>query len=314
MDQVEKILSRLELTVAKVYRDGPRYWVGKVTTPTGKAQLLKVVIDNTAWANPLTGETFRPSDQLRTEIMLFDALGRHRAEQGLSPAQIIVESAPDSAWVLRRYYDGRDMAAGKSPFVFHEDFFEPKIYKLVLDYITDYQELTPKLRAKLEKAPLADQHALQFKMVAVDLDNPSGWLAPYAAAIRDYLAPLHSFHDKHLNTLAHGQVYPPHIYLDGHQVNMIDWENVMLNNSMQDFVSLWIRGYGRPDWQAEFIHGLSLRGLLAGKVEQQMWDLEVLLQSSGNLNYLFWSKLEDEATKTVAAASLKLNIERILAA
>jgi hypothetical protein len=206
------------------------------------------------------------------------------------------------------------MAAGKSPFVFHEDFFEPKIYRLVLDYICGYQELTPKLRAKLEAVPLADQHILQFKMMAIDLDNPSGWLAPYASAIRDYLEPLHGFHDSHLDTLAHGQVYPPHIYLEGRQVNMIDWENVTLNNAMQDFVALWIRGYGKPDWQTEFMEELGRRGTNKRKEHQKLWDLEVLLQSAGNLNYLFWSEVESDSIKTVAAASLKQNIEKILVA
>jgi hypothetical protein len=81
---------------------------------------------------------------------------------------------------------------------------------------------------------------------------------------------------------------------------------------MVDYAALWIRGFNQPQWQADFIEELHRRGVLGTPEQQQLWDMEVLLASSGNLNYLHWSKIEDDAVRAEAAASLQRNIENIL--
>jgi len=306
-ENVQRILADRGLEVACVYRNGPRYWVADVLEH-GSHWLLKVVSEDPALQHlSETGQPVYTVDQLKVEILLYNALSQRRAA-----GPIVAAAGGDHSWVLREHYPGTSMAAGTSPFVFREDFFEPEHYIAVIDHILEYQQLTPDLAYVLGRMPEGAASVLNEKIQGIGLDEAVPWLAGYTDRLRAYAEPLGELHARHVGTLSHGQVFPPHIYVGHGQVNLIDWENVNFNSKQQDLVALWIRGFDKPKWQAAFIEELLIRGFFEQPEGRLMWDLEVLLQSAGNLNYLFRSQLESTAVKKAAAASLVQNIENIL--
>jgi aminoglycoside phosphotransferase (APT) family kinase protein len=308
---VARLLGDEHLQVKTVYRDGPRYWVGRVTRD-GADAILKVVVDHTPWTSPGSDLVFEASDQLRSEIILVDRLHELRAElHGLTP-NLIKYSIGEDTWMLRQAISGRNLAAGTSPFIFSEDIYKPEVTEAVINFIASYQNLTAEVSEKLTLTPHSAQNALSDKMRRTDLGQPTELLEPYAAAICEYLLKREELHDSRRDTLAHGQVYPPHIYVDGSLAGLIDWENASLNNPFHDLAGVWIRGISNQAWQVDFIELLARRGMIRTDEDREMWRVEVLLQAAGNLNYLYWSQFETAAEQTAAIASLKRHIEEVL--
>jgi hypothetical protein len=305
------MLAEEHLRVAEIYRNGPRYWVGRVVRP-GQELILKAVIDDAAWSSPGSDRIFRPSDQLRAEIAVTEALWHYRDDLAGMAVELVRYEAGDETWMLRELMGGQNMAAGMSPFVFRADFYEPGVSEAVSDYVEGVQRLTGQVLEVLRAAPLTSQMSLAAKMVAVDLDQPTDLLAPYTQAIRSFLLARESLHDACSGTLTHGQVFPPHIYLMQGRAGLIDWENACLNNHLHDFVALYIRGFAQPQWQRAFVERLEQRGVLQTAQDRTLWGVEVLLQAAGNLNYLYWSRYETAAEQAAAIASLRRQIEAVL--
>lgn len=301
-DSIKNLLTARGWQVCSVFRDGPRYWVARLTSH-GSDLIFKAVINDATWTSRRTGQILSPTHQLRQEAELFKTI---------MPDQPLIEYDPDGRWLTRPFFNGMDMAAGPSPFIFKDEFFEPTNYRAVLDYIEYYQSLTPLIRQSLSENPLAGEHALEAKLFAIDFINPTEVLAPYVSDARKYLGKLHEVHDRNMDTLSHGQLYPPHILIQDGRVELIDWESSSLNNRLADYTALWIRGYDKPQWQQQLLDELHQRGAFDFPNSQELWDMEVLLASSGNLNYLDWSELESEEVKRSAVPSLKRNIENIL--
>ncbi|HUD11104.1 MAG TPA: phosphotransferase [Candidatus Saccharimonadia bacterium] len=309
---VEELLASMNLTVTEVYRNGPRYWVGKVVR-NREAAVLKVVIDDSPWVEPETREEFRPSDQLQVEILASVELKRYAREvSGNVPKALAFSFAP-APWMVRTFQMGQGMARGGSPLLFRSEFYTEAITESVIAYILSYQKLTPELQVKLPAGRHSAAASLAAKLKAIDLDSPSDLLAPFAAAIRDFVLPHTELHDRNRNTLSHGQVFPPHIYWHKNRIGLIDWENAGINNHLQDFVAIWIRSFSEPAWQDEYIERLVRHGVLATEEDRMLWRTEVLLQSGGNLNYLFWSTNESPSDQALAIAGMRRQIEEVLA-
>jgi hypothetical protein len=305
---IERLLESKRLTIVNVYRDGPRYWVGQVSTRDGENLILKAVVDDTGWTEPDTEVTHQPSDQLKAEISISAALEQHSQHIAGNVPCIKDSSSEGDIWILRELQKGRDMSIGKSPLIFRPDFFTDVSIESLVDYIVSYQRLSPLL------VPLLPHPATVVEVMRpVDLDNPTELLAPYAPAINAYMDEYSEIYARHCETLTHGQVFPPHIYQYADTVGFIDWENANLRNHLQDFVSVWIRSYRHPVWRDKYLELLIKRGLLIRPEDRVLWRMEVLLQSAGNLNYLFWSKNEEPRDQATLILGFRRQIEEVLA-
>jgi hypothetical protein len=309
---VEQLLAALGLTATDIYRDGPRYWVGRVSRDD-QDLILKVVIDDSPWVDAETQVVYRPSDQLKTEISVSAGLEQYADEITGNVPCVQASSSEGEIWILRELQKGQDMGRSKSPLLFRPEFFTDSMTTSLIDYVISYQALSSKLQPLLPPPPYAGQSSVAAKMKAIDLDNPTELLEPYAPAIRDYLVRYSALHDQHRNTISHGQVFPPHIYRQGDKVGFIDWENAGMYNHLQDFVSVWIRSFQQQDWREGYLNQLTERGILATPDDHILWRMETLLQSGGNLNYLFWSKNEEPADQAELIVSFRRQIEEVLA-
>lgn len=308
---VATIMAQENLELERVIRDGPRYWVGRVrrgATPL----ILKTVVRDDPWQGPLSAKQFRPSDQLRAEIVTLEELGRHAGElRGRAPV-IHARAVGEKVWSLREVVGGPDMAAGFSPFVFAPVFYKTVSPAELVAYIESYQRLTPELAGHIATSPRSYQMSLRAKMIMAGLDNPQPSLQPCAAAAVSYLNARQMLHDQAGLVLTHGELYPPHIFYDG-EVCVIDWENAALGNAAHDFVAVWIRAYADGQWQARFLENMAQHRQFSTPQWQQLWDLEVVYQAAGALNYLDWSYQETPAQAGAAAAWLQAELQATLA-
>ena len=308
---INEIVAGEELEVVHVIRNGPRYWVGKVRR--GEENLiLKAVIGDEPWKSPISGTSFRPSDQLRAEILTLRALNRLGNSLAGTVPTLGASSTEPSTWTLRSVVGGDDMSGTIGPFIFHPRFFQTVSVTSLIDYILSYQRLTPELYDFLIKTPHTDQTDLASKMVIGDLDNPMDYLATRSKRVNEYLVNRIPLHDAQTNMLSHGEVYPPHIFFDEGQICFIDWENASLNNPMSDLASVWVRAFNNPEWQAAFQLELWQRKLMEVPGMEEIWDIEVVFQSSCSLNYLYWSQIESLEEKLLAVTMMGRNIDRIL--
>jgi aminoglycoside phosphotransferase (APT) family kinase protein len=308
---VDGIMTREGLELQRVLRDGPRYWVGRVSRD-GEMLLLKVVTSDEPWLSPASRRQFRPSDQLRAEIFALRQLGEHEGQLAGRVPRVLASSTNELVWALREEVPGTDMAGTAGSYVFAPEFYEQVSPAEMIDYIASYQALTPELEALARTTPQTDQTDLVSKLVIGDLDNPQEHLQPLSEKVNKFLREHGDFHDAQIATLAHGEVYPPHIFYADGQVCLIDWENVSLSHPLSDYCAVWLRSYDNKAWQGQYLSGLERRGILGGPERQKLWNIEVVYQSAKNLNYLYWSQIEPPEIKRAAVAALRRNIENVL--
>lgn len=302
---VSAILESQNLTWEHTIRQGPRYFVGSVQGGDGGNRLiLKAVIANEPWRSAHTQATFRPSDQLQAEITTLALLGRHGGGICGRVPTLHASSAGDPVWSLRQVIGGQDMAANDSPFVFANRFYTMVEPAVLIDYVTSFQLVTPQLRAHLAGTPRTDRAGLEAKLVVAGLSNPQPRLQPYAAAVWAYLNERHQLHATAPQVLSHGEIYPPHLFIEDGQICLIDWENAGLDNPFHDLVAVWIRASGNAGWQAQYRAEIGRRGPQLASNWQQLWELETVYQAAGALNYLDWSRLETPDQQASAEAWL----------
>jgi hypothetical protein len=273
--------------------------------------ILKVVIDDAHWHSPRTRKKFRPSDQLRAELEALKALNRYGEHlPGKVPTLLSgnLDGDQDVAWMLRTNIRSASMAVDNSTLAFRPEFYEQVTPEALVDYILGYQKLTPQLRSWAATTPHTDQADLTSKRTEAGFDNPQAELLPYHRALNRYFDERTDWHDQQLDTLVHGEVYPPHLFWENGQLVMIDWENVGLDHRLHDLATVWIRTFDNPAWQARFHQVVVERGRLDQPEDRALWDLEIVYKAAGNLNYLAWSKTETPKHR----ASMTLFLQRSL--
>ncbi len=300
----EAILADQDLVVERVYRHGPRYWVGRVRR--GKEVLvLKTVINDEPWQDGFSGQTFWPSDQLRVEIAMTRLLGEAAGELQGDIARLVAWSDTRPSWLLRTLVPGRSLAACDGPFLFEPEFFQGDQAGTVVDYILSYQRMAPKLLAHLRLLPGADRLSLAARLASVHVLTPHERLRELAAAVRSYAMARQRLYDDSPTTIMHSQVFPPHIFVTDGRPSLIDWEGARTSHALEDVAALWVRGYAQTAWQSEFMALLKRKELIATALDEHLWHLEALLQVFGNLDYLYWSRAEPEAERRAAIAVLE---------
>jgi hypothetical protein len=308
---IKELLVKENLLVDQILRDGPRYWVAAVRQ--GQSQLiLKAVINDETWSSPGTSKQFTTSDQLRAEIIALQGFGSHEDKLAGRVPKLVASSLEPPVWSLRERILSQDMAGTVGSLLFRPEFYELVAPDRLVDYIMSYQEITPELGELAAATPQSDQTSLNSKMIIADLDYPQSHLTRLSTRVNAYLRTQESWHDQQVKVLAHGEVYPPHIFLEDDEIILIDWENFSLNNPVSDIMQVWIRAYDNPPWRAALKDALWQKSSLAKKDLEKLWDLELLYQSSRNLNYLHYSVIESSEQIRAAAASFTANIEEVL--
>jgi hypothetical protein len=309
---VRRITHDQSLQVMEAFRNGPRFWAGRVRALGGGPDLLlKAIIDDAPWVQEQSGDQLWPSDKLRLETTMLAELGRQHHRLAGDVPQVLARWDGAEPWVLRAFQLGRNLAVGDSPFLFNDELFRPKVTEALINYILSYQSLSDQIRPAAD-AVQRERRVPAMKVLANDIERPSPWLEQYRQPIADYVAERQHLYDSRTDTLVHAQVYPPHIYLNEGRIGMIDWENSGFGNPWQDFVSVWIRGYQDPRWQQEFVKTLAGKGLFTSPGAWDVWNVETLFQVGGNLNYLYWSRTEPQAERKRAAQALISQIEAIV--
>lgn len=304
---VETIITEHDLTVDRVLRDGPRYWVGLVRQ--GQDDLiLKVLVGNDSWTSPRTGIRFTTADLIQAEIDALSGLNHYRDRLAGDVPRIIASSGGPNAWTLREQVPGTDMSGSTGSLIFRDEFFELVEPEQLADYILSYQALTSELGAAAAGTPQSSRS----KMMVADLVFPPESIRHLTDKANAYIQARAVWHEAQAKVVAHGEVYPPHIFATRRGITLIDWENFSLCNPISDFMQTWVRAFQDTSWQERFERAILDRIPLDREVAQELWDIEKVYQSGRNLNYLYYSDIESEGQKRQAEASFIANIKEVL--
>ncbi len=309
---VADLLGRLQLEPVRVYRNGPRCWVAHVRRDRTD-YTLKYAVGGSEWYGPTSGTRYVSSDRLVNEIQIMGALAKGQIGLAGTVPRVIDASTDGEIWVLREFSAGAAMSVGHSNFMFAPAFFEAANWNAALDFVISLQQATEQIRPLFtSKFDGRDYTTLAARIEHARLSQPSPSVEPYAGEIAQWFGGRDAQYDARREVMIHGEMYPPHIFMQDGAVVVIDWENAMLGGVFQDLAALWVRGYDRPEWQRVFVDELEDRGVIADEDDRQVWDTATMLSVLSNLNHLPDADNEPDDTKSEIFHSLGRQVERIL--
>ena len=208
-------------------------------------------------------------------------LGAHSFEP-----QIIAISEASPAWSLRTYIDKPSMSAWDSTFVFRREFYDEVTPGQVFNFFHRIHELSSSLPESLSDL-LPDYVPFtlrgRFKEAYKAADKLG--FADQAEHINACLDRSKRAYDNYERVISHYEPYSCHLFVDGHKLAFIDWENVGWGHKLMDLSIFWMRMFDNPEWQNGLYRELEQAGYLRGK-GLQYWHNELLMQSFANLNHL----------------------------
>lgn len=283
----------------KVYRQGPRYFVGLLETPTGREVVLKTLLQTkNTWArDALTKEIafYRwiqdyadgTVSSAFARLLSFEARGRHlwRAQENLSGE---FQNREPSQFLLRPGFERRVDPAKLSDFLIHLQRATP--------------HAPPSVKRWFKASPLKEyEHFISW------------WKAPRALVgeslrrkVGDFLESYRALYDQSEKVLTHFEFYGAHLLVTPQKrIKIIDWENVGLSDRTHDLATLWLRAYHYPRWQDMFLSSFR-KDCPEGFPFEKIFAVEAVLQALGNIRFFARTKNPGEVKERSRALDFYL--------
>jgi len=299
------VFKKTGFTPKKTFREGPRFFVvgGDYR---GKPTIFKADVEDPE------KETRRAYLKLRREAAFLKAV-----EFSQVPAFYQLGEEQDFFWMMEELVPGEGQDSGEGTFIFKDSFFTGENLTRSLDFLANLHQVGKRNSnpAWVDfKQQFAKRYTLKeyIRLIASDKESLMG--KKLMGRIDDFLDSRHDLFDGQQTVIAHHEFYAPHIFINGGELNVIDWENVGWGNPAYDLAELWFRSFDHPDFQKELLD--KFRATQEEKeIFDQLFSLEVILQGLGNLKYFSLTDLADE--KEVAGTLsefMKEAINRVLEA
>lgn len=287
------------MRVLKVFRNGPRYFVGLLKTPTGREIVLKTLLqlENT-WAH----------DALTKEIAFYRWIQDYKDKKVSSvfTKLLAYEVSEKHLWRAQEKLAGSFQNREPSQFILRPDFGKNVNPEKLADFLRRLHAATPaapvSVRKWLKASPLREyEHFISW------------WKAPRALVgeglrrkIAEFLEAFRSAYDRQEKVLTHFEFYGAHLLITPHgALKIIDWENVGLSDRTHDLATLWLRAYRYPKWQERFLS--SFRGGCPKDFPfEEMFAVEAVLQALGNIRFFARTRLPWEVKEKDRALSFYL--------
>jgi len=297
------VFAKLEFSPAKTFRDGPRFFVvgGKYR---GKKAIFKADVEDPA------AENRRAFLKLRREAAFLEC-----GDLPHIPGFFAKGDREEFFWLLEELVPGESQEVGESTFLIKKSFFTPGNMEDCLEFLAVLADL-PQRNSNPEFQEFKEKFAKRYtlkdyaSLIASDKESLVG--PELMDRIDGFIEARHELFDSHQTVIAHHEFYAPHIFVNGRDMNVIDWENVGWGNPAYDFTELWIRSFQHPDFQRELLE--RFRSSQEDKeVFDQLFSLEIILQGLGNLKYFKTSEIpEEQETAEELRGFLRGWIERVL--
>ena len=298
------VFSRLKFTPGKIFREGPRFFVvgGEYQ---GKKAIFKSDVEDPQ------KETRRAYLKLRREAAFLQCQPLSQA-----PAFYAKGEEQDFFWILEELVPGKSQEAGEGTFLFKDGFFTGENLDWALSFLANLHQVGRKnsnpawveFKNKFAKRYTLDDYV---RVMASDKEYLVG--KSLMDKIDSFIGVRHDLFDGQQTVMAHHEFYAPHIFVNGGEFNVIDWENVGWGNPAYDFTELWFRSFNHLDFQKELEERFR-SSQKETEIFDQLFSLEILLQGLGNLKYFSMTEIEDEKEVAGKLSSFaKDGIDRVLA-
>jgi thiamine kinase-like enzyme len=300
----QPVFEELDFTETKVFRDGPRFFVvggehkgGKVVF---KADLESEKRQSTkAWFKLRREAAFLEAGNL-PHIPRFYAKG---TREGFF-------------WLLEEWVPGESQEQGDSTFLIKDSFFTQRNLDYCLEFLTILHRM-PRVNKSPKFVEFKEEFAKRYTLkdyidlIASDVENLVG--KELLDRVNAFIGKRHELFNSNQTVIAHHEFYAPHIFVNGGELNVIDWENVGWGNPAYDFTELWIRSFAHLDFQKELVDRFG-KVQTDGEVFDQLFSLEVVFQGLGNLKHFEVPEVpEEQKVSDEIRAFLRRNIEQVLA-
>jgi len=304
----QPVFDKLNFTLTKTFREGPRFYVvggehrpPRASLATGGGEKVIFKADLAAAAERLPKARLR----LRREAVFL-----RRAKLRYAPKFYAKGIKEGFFWLLEEWVKGESQELGESPFLIKDSFFTEQNLKHSLEFLASLHRLSEKPQPQFEK--YFSRYSLADYISLMQTDK-AGVLGKILSAKADgFTRKRHRLFNQNQIVITHHEFYGSHIFVGKGEMQVIDWENVGWGNPAHDFVELWVRSFRNKDFQSEFFERF-WASQKDKEVFDQLFRLEVIVQGIGNLNHFKITKVPEE--KKVAeevSAFLLENIERVL--
>lgn len=293
-----------QLEPIEVYRNGPRFYVAKVTDGQHTFQIKEVVPGPAELENPEQRGTH--SYQLKTEIGAVKYLNTSLAEDDrITPNLMITGSNPELYYASEHLSENGWFGTPNSNFFSNQEVLAKTPPEKLFSSIDTLQRLTngtniPERLTDPNRAKTYSIDADLVKEFMQEFKNVNGieqFTDDELEKIPDKAG--HALDNVPL-VLCHGEVYPPHIFVDANQkqAKLIDWENARMDSPYVDHASVWVRAFENPEWQANYLELVKNQE----GFDVDAWNATVFLVAKGNIGYVL-SNYEQVSEDRKKAAS-----------
>jgi thiamine kinase-like enzyme len=295
----QPLFDKIGFEPTDVFREGPRFYIVGGGYG-GQEAIFKADVE----IGPKQMRKARFRTQREAVFLEYADLGNH------IPKFFCKGARKGFQWFLREQVIGESQEKGKSTFLMKDDFFTEENLRGLLRFLTALHRLSRKSLPQFEVYFPCYTLANYMNLIWPDRGQLLGdELSTAASAV---LTKGHKLFNSHQTAITHHELYGPHILLSPGRFAVIDWENVGWGNIAYDFVTVWIRSFAHPDFQAELFK--KFRASQRDKESfDQLFRIEMILQGVGNIRYFKHAKLaEEKAIADEISTFLRENIARLV--
>lgn len=267
------LFEKLGFNPLKTFREGPRFFV-----VGGEYQGARVVFKSDV--EKIKNRLPKAKRRLRGEALFLETAGLDHI-----PRFFAQGTHRGYFWVVEEWVPGESQELGESTFLFKPAFFTAENLDFILDFWKTLHALPRTNRTsgfRRFQKEMAKRYTLKDYAALATLGKEELVGSARAQQISDFIGKNHRLFDYHQTVMTHHEFFAPHIFVNHHELNVIDWENVGWGNPAYDFTELWMRSALEPDFQRELERRFR-RQQPDPEVFDQLFRIERILQGLGNL-------------------------------
>lgn len=265
---------------SEVLLDGPRFFVSRGTFSGKPAILKRVLSDQDTWSNRALS---------KDSLFLRDIHHSPSALKEFLPRLYVFGEEEGKMWQCRELVGGDSLAVAGSTFLVNMEMLESQLIGQLISFLALLHQVSryfsSDLIALFSKPPVLRNH---IRGVLLDRETDSRF-----APAQEFLAEEEGFFDTQPKVSAHFEFFAQHLFWDGKQLKVIDWENIGWGDPLFDFTALWMRMWRGPAKQERFWE-IFQRSFPDGDSFGRLFQVDKVVQAYGN--WRFFGQLEEQGT------------------
>jgi len=264
IERIKKILAdyRLELIlpVANLAHK-ERFFVHKIKDENGKMYTIKYLRQiETAEKDVLL--------KFNNEVLFLEYIGKQSIFSKQMTQKVLAHDFSEG-WRIAEYLDGERISKTNDFYPYNPDLLKKISPEVIVNFFYQLQQIDLEdIKKEIPTLPIygLEKHLEYYRKMepaGYILDNLKnnryGFLSGEESALllKIYQNPGELYFSK--QGMAHSDLNPENILVNGQDFYVLDWENVGIGQRMNDFVSFWARSYLNPVFQKELFEKMQAK-------------------------------------------------------